>query len=179
MSMSRRLPRFVLALAVATCTVSTNARPPALSPGVPERSGPRADPAQPPHSAVRHHVDARLDIDGVSIPVRVDAGALRAAVRTRPGIEIRELIVKTHLDHASGTSRLIEAVRRQAGRGHATLSLPGSAGEPPRRYHLHHIALRDRQRAPSSDTVEHVAFTFQRIEAADLPGPRRAQSPPR
>jgi hypothetical protein len=178
MSMSRRLPGFVLALAVATCTVSTSARPPALSPGVPERSGPRADPAQPPRSAVRH-VDARLDIDGVSIPVQVDPGALRAAVRTRPGIEIRELIVKTHLDHASGTSRLIEAVRRQAGRGNATLSLPGSAGEPPRRYRLHYIALRDRQRAPSSDTVEQVAFTFQRIEATDLPGPRRAQSPPR
>lgn len=178
MSMSRRIPRFVLALAVATCAVSTDARPPALSPGVPEPSGPRAKPAPQPRLAPRH-VDARLDVDGVSIPVQVDADALRAAGRTRPGIEIRELIVKTHLDHATGTSRLIEALHRQAGRGNATLTLPGSAGGPPRSYRLRHVALRDRQRAPASDTVEHVAFTFQRIEAANPPGPRRAPPPPR
>lgn len=178
MPMSRCIARFALALAVAACALSVNAGPPPLLPGAPERSGPTADPSQPRRPAPRL-VDARLDVDGVSIPVQVDANALRAAVRTRPGIEIRELIVKTHLDHASGTSRLIDAVRRQAGRGNATLALPGSAGGPPRSYRLHHVALRDRQRAPASDTVEHVAFTFQRIESADPPGSHRASSPPR
>jgi hypothetical protein len=178
MPMSRCIARLALGLAVAVCVVSVDAKPPAMSPGDPQRTGPGADPAQPPRTAP-HHVDAWLDVDGVSIPVQVDADALRATRRTRPGIEIRELIVKTHLDHASGTSRLIDAVRRQAGRGDATLTLPGSAGGPPRSYRLHHVALRDRQRAAAADTVEHVAFTFQRIEAADPPGPRRAPPPPR